>query len=124
MEVLSDGDAELSAAARREILAALPPKARPLRTSVDVIYVVNYQRTPSVPSADAIGGRRPSPPPLSIVTAPPCLQARGALQTLEKSLVGKAASVDGFVEALWVAEETLGEQCVRLDKKREKAAIT
>jgi len=37
--------------------------------------------------------------------------------------VAKGGTAEAFLEALWLAEETLGEQCVRLDKKREKAAL-
>lgn len=46
---------------------------------------------------------------------------REALQGIEKALGAKGGGVEAFLEALWAAEATLGEQFPRLDKKREKA---
>ena len=47
-------------------------------------------------------------------------KAKAALEALEKGLSAKGGGVEGFCEALWKAEATLGEQFPRLDKKREK----
>jgi len=69
------------------------------------------------PEADVTASERKE----AMALLPP--KPRGALQALEKAAVGKASTPTAFLEALWVAEEVLGEQCVRLDRKREKTAL-
>ncbi len=55
--------------------------------------------------------------------APVREEARAALSALEKTLAAKTGTVSAFLDALWASESTLGEQCPRLDKKREKALL-
>ncbi|KAL3910580.1 MAG: hypothetical protein SGPRY_009004, partial [Prymnesium sp.] len=113
LPMLADPEAELKPTERKEAIAALPPKPRAALQACHSL--------PLLPSTSLQLSRLPDlAPPLRRPDLPSC---RLTSISLEKALSGKSATSESFLEAVWEAETVLGEQCVRIDRKREKAAL-